>query len=210
MERSLVTLLSEATESLLPPACHSGAMAGQLRNLLGHRNGFYAYDGALLVRATCQHQARGHGIEEPTIEEWNRPDGWRALYPQMPAGLEFFAEDVFGDQFAIANDSVVGFDPETGELTDTWTSFHDWLSTVVADPDIHVGRGLLTRWRHSRGQLERNQRLVPRVPFVLGGEYEVDNLVAMTALRGMQVRADLARQLAGVPDGSAIQLRVTD
>ena len=60
------------------------------------------------------------------------------------------------------------------------------------------------------GGLSPGDRLVPRVPFVLGGEFEVANVYAIDAALGMQVRGDLAVQLVDLPDGAQVTYRVVD
>ena len=48
----------------------------------------------------------GEAFVGASLESWNAPDGWRASYGSMAAGLFFFAEDVFGGQFAIRGEQV--------------------------------------------------------------------------------------------------------
>lgn len=52
-------------------------------------------------------------------------------------------------------------------------------------------------------------RLVPKTPFVLGGGYNLDNLYALEASESMRYRGSIATQLRDLPDGAAVQLRVT-
>jgi hypothetical protein len=84
----------------------------------------------------------------------------------------------------------------------------EWAKAVVADPDVQVGRGLAVSWQRVHGPLAEGQRLVPVKPFVLGGDFALENLRSMTAVESMQYRADLASQLRGVPDGTVVELRV--
>jgi len=51
-------------------------------------------------------------------------------------------------------------------------------------------------------------RTLTKVPFVVGGKYELDNLYAGNILEAMRFRASLARQIAEVPDGTPINLKV--
>ena len=113
----------------------------------------------------------------------------------MANGLFFFAEDAFGGQFAIRGDQVVTFDPETGEVEAYASSIEDWADQLQADYEVMTGQPLAEQWQTANGGLSPGDRLVPRVPFVLGGEFEVANVYAMDAVLGMQVRGDLAVQL---------------
>ena len=54
------------------------------------------------------------------------------------------------------------------------------------------------------------RRLLPKIPFALGGEYVVENLYAGRAVDGMRVRAHLATQLVDLPDGAQIEYKVVE
>jgi hypothetical protein len=62
----------------------------------------------------------------------------------MTAGLFFFAEDVFGGQFAVTDDRVVTFDPETGVIVEIASSLEGWANVLLADPEFYTGSLLLT------------------------------------------------------------------
>jgi hypothetical protein len=50
--------------------------------------------------------------------------------------------------------------------------------------------------------------LIPKVPFVLGGEYSVDNLYDADAVSALLYRGDVAAQIRHLPDGATVKLRV--
>ena len=49
---------------------------------------------------------------------------------------------------------------------------------------------------------------MPKMPFVTGGEYAIQNLAAIEASRGMRFRGDLAVQIRDLPDGAQIRYSV--
>ena len=51
--------------------------------------------------------------------------------------------------------------------------------------------------------------LVPVTPFALGGEFNLQNLQALDAVKGMQLRADIWRQTRHLPDGTKVQFKIT-
>jgi hypothetical protein len=53
-------------------------------------------------------------------------------------------------------------------------------------------------------------RLIPKQPFVVGGDFKLDNLSAIEAERGMLLRANLATQIRDLPDGTKITFKITD
>lgn len=192
---ALERLVSAAGPALGPSSDSSG--------LLGLRNGFYAFDSALHVFP------RGTGDEPMSVELWNTPSLWRSAYPAVPSGWEFFAEDAFGDQFVLLPDGSVGrFAAETGEVSPFARDVDGWASALLAEYEMETGWPMAQAWQALHGPLRVGQRLVPRVPFVSGGAFSVENLYAVDAVEGMRARGSLARQVAGVADGETMQFRV--
>jgi hypothetical protein len=110
-------------------------------------------------------------------------------------------------QFAIRDESIVQFDPETGSSREVASSLEDWADQVLADPDVVVGYGLARAWRSLHGPLAAGTRLIPSIPFALGGQYSVESLQPLDDIVAIRERAELARQLERVPDGSKFQIR---
>jgi hypothetical protein len=54
------------------------------------------------------------------------------------------------------------------------------------------------------------KRLIPRIPFVLGGKYTIDNLYLLDAATGMNLRADLAKEIINLKDGEKIKFHIID
>jgi hypothetical protein len=80
-----------------------------------------------------------------------------------------------------------------------------WL---LADPDANGTYRLATAWQDENGPLDHGQRLVPYRFFVLGGRYELPNLVAKDAATCMRIRGPIASQIHDLPDGTEIRLTV--
>lgn len=212
MLSGLEKLLSSASPSLNddPPALDerlrslAGPLADELLRMLQERNGFYALESALHVFPShaCQ---QGVGLDE-----WNDDTLWRAEYQGMADGCLFFAEDVFGGQFCIRNGKVYTFDPETGTLEYLADDVEGWATTIVNDYDVLTGYSLAHQWQERNGPLPANKRLLPKVPFVAGGEFDLGNLYLADALEGMKFRADIAKQIQNLPDGAQIRFDVVD
>jgi hypothetical protein len=181
-----------------------GRVGAELLDLLRRRNGFFAFESALLVRPS------GSSPDLHTLETWNEPALWRDAYAgtPLPSDALYFAEDAFGAPFALDGRGVLTVDPETGASERIASDLEGWARAVLDDPAFLTASPLAHDWQVKHGALAPGQRLVPARPFVLGGEYAVDNLVAYDAARGMRVRAGLARQLVDVPDGSSVVFRL--
>jgi len=49
---------------------------------------------------------------------------------------------------------------------------------------------------------------MPKQPFVLQGEFNIENLIVKSDVEAMKVRAGLANEIANLPDGAEIQFKV--
>jgi hypothetical protein len=78
-------------------------LPGRLNELLQSRNGFYAFESALHVLPRLERP------DPATMDfgRWNDGALWRGEYGGLADGLTFFAEDLFGGQFALRGDEVV-------------------------------------------------------------------------------------------------------
>ena len=179
-----------------------GGLGAGLVDLLTERNGFYAFESALLVRPL------GKSSSPLDLASWNSETLWVSRYAlfNLPT-LLFFAEDLFGNQFAISDSGVVSFDPETGELAPLADSLQSWCDVLLSDFNAHTGYPVAHEWQAKHGPLEPGYRLIPKVPFVAGGAFRVDNLLAMNEAEGMAYRADFANQIRDLPDGAEIRIR---
>ena len=176
----------------------------ELRHLVTVKNGFYTFESALHVfPASAIAPERG-------LDEWNSVSLWRHAYGNLTDGLFFFAEDLFGIQFAVLANRVYTFDPETGKRQEFARNLEDWADKILADYNLHTGFSLGHAWQTAHGPLPAGKRLLPKVPFVAGGQFSVDNLYAGDAVQGMLFRAELAKQIADLPDGAKIRFEITE
>ena len=182
----------------------AGAMADELSALLDHKNGFYAFESALRVLP-----ARSCGPEIGLVE-WNYEKLWIDEYRGMADGLLFFAEDVFGGQFCIRADGVYQFDPETARTEKLASSLEGWADALLHNYKVLTGHPLAHEWQRLNGQLPSGIRLVPKRPFIAGGEFSVQNLFPLDAATSMRWRASIAVQIKDLPDGAQIRLKVLD
>ncbi|XVV16702.1 hypothetical protein ACQP2X_20705 [Actinoplanes sp. CA-131856] len=150
------------------------------------KNGFYAFDSALLVRPVSA--PSGPVLD---VTAWNSRQLWGAVYGSILDGVSFFAEDVFGGQFGLRGDEVVSFDPEIGELEHMASSLEAWAAEIIDDHSVMTGQPLAHEWQARNRPLAPGERLIPIVPFALGGEYATGNLRPATDVEAMRVYGDL-------------------
>jgi hypothetical protein len=181
-----------------------GGLGRELQALLQNKNGFYAFESALHVLPASRNE------EQMTLARWNALDLWRFEYGELTEGKLFFAEDAFGNQFCLDHEHVCSFDAETGELNDLGTNLESWAANLLKDYRVLTGHPLIHEWQVKNGALPVGTRLMPKTPFVLGGEYSLKNLYSLDATRGMKSRGNLARQLKNLPDGARVEFRVVE
>lgn len=196
-------LLSIASAAILESSPELPSNGACLREMLARKNGFYAFESALHVFCA------GVPVGDRGLEEWNS-DLWQSRYDGIPPHAVFFAEDIFGAQFCLMNDSISTFDPETGAFESMATSLEEWAGKILDDYEVLTGHPLAHEWQVKNGALPSGHRLVPKIPFVLGGPFSVDNVHLLDAVKGMHYRASIARQIRDLPDGASVTLEVAD
>ncbi len=211
MKKHLEKLLSISSSSL----CDSKAIGlkriqGVARDLtmdltymLSVKNGFYAFESALhVLPSNCASPIMD-------VERWNSHKLWKHEYSDKLAKCYFFAEDVFGEQFGLHESDLVRFDPETAEIEVFAKNLNNWAEKLLENYEVEAGYTLASKWQEINGPLSQGQRLIPKIPFILGGEYSVDNLHSLDSLEAMRYRADIWRQIKDLPKGTKVNLRIT-
>jgi hypothetical protein len=174
-----------------------------LMKMLSFKNGFYALESALHVFPSTDGSLEGGVIG---LQQWNDENLWRNWYQAVTEGLLFFAEDIFGCQFAIGRDGIVSFDPESGEVALLASSLEDWAGEILSNLGIS-GFPIAHSWQLANGSISNGKRLLPKIPFILGGSYDEKNLFAVDAVKGMRYRGELWQQIRDLPDGAQVRLK---
>lgn len=180
----------------------AGSMVEELYSFLSKKNGFLAFESALHVFPANNL----NGVMN--LETWNSDELWRKNYGTLAENCLFFAEDIFGGQFCIFNNKIYSFDPETGNKEVVGDNIEQWAKLILEDYNVLTGFSLAHQWQQEHGILPINKRLLPKIPFVAGGRFTVDNLYSVDSVKGMKVRADIAQQIHDLPDGTKITVRV--
>jgi hypothetical protein len=180
-----------------------GTLSDEFHNLLSVKNGFYAFESALHVFPATNDSV-------PNLSLWNSPDLWKSEYSSSIKDYLFFAEDIFGVQFCIFMNEICTFDPETEEIEAIAPSFDEWSKCILEKYNYWTGFDLAHQWQLENGIIPIGKRLLPKIPFVLGGKFAIDNLYLLDSVTGMIIRGDLARQIKYCPEGTKIKLKVID
>ncbi len=165
-------------------------------------NGGAYWNGALVLRPLV----RVDGAPLDVIA-WNENGLWRQRYDRLDEGVFFFGEDAFGVQYGLKDGKVLQLDPETGDLQVVGRGLEEWCLLILSDPDVQTGAPALREWEQRNRRLAVGERLLPKVPFVLGGKFSWENLVAAADADVMRIGASVADAIRNTPDGEQVILR---
>jgi hypothetical protein len=128
-------------------------------------------------------------------------------YGRIIEGLISFSQDLFGNQFCFntANNEVIFLELETGEREVIASSFLDWINEIDARTDYFAGTNVLKEWLLNN-EFDYDQRLCPKIPFVMGGSFKVENLYGGIFPNFIRAYANIARQVYGLPEGTKVKL----
>ncbi|ELE1939958.1 hypothetical protein RDG67_002801 [Vibrio cholerae] len=162
-------------------------------------NGFIGLEGALLgfpvnVDMECE------------LFYFNRVDSWKIHYNQDVRDTFFFATDIFCHLFGIYSGRVVKFNPETGIIKEHSESLEEWASTIISDYDYETGWSLASGWQKNNRILQCSERLLPKIPFSLGGEFVVENLTPVTLSEAMLQYSKLYEQVKNIRQGDVVKI----
>ena len=178
----------------------ASALASDLSALLSARNGFHAFEAALQVYPV---QSEGEVLG---ILDWNRRETWKHEYQGLADDFLCFAQDVFGNQFALREDKVILFECETGRQSAFATSMEDWSEKVLASYDVATGYSFARSWQLANRPLAPGERLFPVKPFTIGGEYNTHNMRAMDGTALLRFFGNFALQVRDKPEGANVRL----
>ncbi|NWJ44709.1 MAG: SMI1/KNR4 family protein [Chloroflexi bacterium] len=182
-------------------AQQAGTLSAEFAGLCLQKNGFFAFESALHVFPV------GNTLHTYNLQRWNSETLWRSEYSDMAEGFLFFAQDAFGEQFGLKDGYVWRFNPETGDSVQISSSLEEWAGLLLSDYEYETGYIFAHEWQNRKGRLLADHRILPLVPFVAGGKYELTNFYSENMVAGMKSRANLARQIRDLPNGSPIQIK---
>lgn len=191
----------ECTDASLDDFSSLGDIGISIKSLLMRKNGFFCFESALRF------------FPSVTVElswgasDWNRNECWKSEYKGLADNIYCFAEDLFGEQFIVTDSKIGIFKSETGDVEFIASSFEEWLSMILVNYSQMTGYGIGHQWQSINGRLNPRHRLMGKKPFVLGGDYSMNNLVALDSCRLMKSHGNLAYQIHHLPDGSQIILK---
>jgi len=204
IERRLKRFLSHRFD-IASAVAPDPSLPAPLQTLYDGFNGGFYWQRALLIRPL--HKTEGAPLP---VTEWNDTALWKREYGDICEDVFFFADDVFGGQFGLQDNRVVQFDPETAGLEEVAKTLDGWCKEILRDPEFYTGFPVLHAWEQEKGQIPAGFRLIPKQPFMLGGDFDASNMVSKPDVEGMKIRAQLWTLTKDLPDGQTIVFRVEE
>lgn len=195
--KKLLEFSDEEIQSKQSPLPAGRLFESLWNELLSLKNGFYAFEKAVLVRPLTNSDGN-YGVIE-----WNSKTLWRSDYDTDEA-LLFFSENIFGEQYALSEGGIVLFDPETGEKDFIADDIWGWAEEILLDTNYWTGYRIASEWQKKNGILDNGIRLIPKQPFVLQGEFAIENLIPKSDLISMKIRSQLASHIQQSKEGDKI------
>lgn len=130
-------------------------------------------------------------------------------YGELTDGLFSFGQEIFGNQFAfeIESGSIIYFIIETGERQKIADNFSRWLDELFSNFEFLTGVPYKKQWE-KENSINLGQRLQPKIPFVIGGDYIVSNFYAVNFPKYIHYNADIAKQVVNLKDGEKVRLNI--
>jgi hypothetical protein len=174
-----------------------------INEFLTRANGLIAFESSLIIRPGTKDE------KIVDILSWNEFSLWKTLYKN--SHLEnyiFFAEDTFGNQFGIYNDGIYFFSLETGEIKFFCHSLEEWAKLIIEDYYLHTGYKIMHEWQKKNGHIPLGYRLCPKIPIILGGDFNSENLQCISIEKCMNFLSSIAIQIQTLPDKTNIKIQI--
>lgn len=129
------------------------------------------------------------------------------LYGNLAKNMLSFGQDVFGNQFMFGESSVYLFNIETAETEIIASSFGSFIDVILDDANYYSGESILVKWK-LQNDIKLNERLCPKKPFMVGGDYDVANLYSIDSCINLEYNSSIAHQTHNLSDGTAIRFNI--
>ena len=127
--------------------------------------------------------------------------------PILGYEITTFGEDIFGNQFCVSKDEFYWLNIETSELENIADSFEGFLNEIEQNVDYYTGFPITEEMSEDhKSMLGLGYRLCPIKPFVIGGEYSLNNLSLEKFDHNLRCNGQIAAQIVNLEDGQRIRI----
>jgi len=133
----------------------------------------------------------------------------RNEYGSITSDMFFIGQDIFGNQFGMNKTGCYLFNIETGDIKFLAKYFDDLLEVIYHNLSYYSGMELIAEWVKRNNKFTASDRFTPKIPFVLGGDYTIDNIYSMNSILNIRYNANIAKQVHNIPDGTNFKIEIT-
>ncbi len=183
----------------------AGVLSGvtaKLSSLLHQVNGFIEFGGGLHVRGACL-EPEWHSLRAA----WHGQHAFAKLYGSVRAEDIPFGQDCVGDQFLLREGVVWRLEAETGDMESFACGLNEFLSRAQRDPVGYLSLAPLQNFHESVGELLPGRLIHAVPPFCVKGDGP-PSLRDVEAGELILWHAEFAAQIADLPDGAQISLKI--
>ncbi|NBH74968.1 hypothetical protein [Rodentibacter pneumotropicus] len=158
------------------------------------KNGFLAFEGSFRVLPISESFSRGfYSWNEFLAKELNLKD------------MLFFADNILGEGFCIYKDLFYKYDFESGDLELMGSNLEDFSSTLLSDYNYYTAYSIAKEWQEKNSEILFDEVLLPKLPFVLGGDYSINNLYLCNVRRMIILKSKILDSIKKHNDGDKIK-----
>jgi hypothetical protein len=175
------------------------------QRLLSQTNGFILFDGGLHVRGAVL-APEWHSLRKVWLGDFALHKLFLAIHESdVP-----FAQDCLGDQFLLRGNVVHKLDAEIGEVEGLGMGLETFLNRAQENPVEFLSLQPLLQFMGNGGKLKLGQLLSVYPPFIAKESAEGVSLRAISMFDRIGFLADFARQIAEIPEGTKIEIKVVN
>lgn len=116
-------------------------------------------------------------------------------------------QDIFGNQFVGTDAKYYFLNIETAELDYMADNIKQLINAIYENVEYYSGHVLTSDLSENQiVQLASGFRLCPRKPFVIGGDFTIQNLYLLNTMKCLDYNFDIASQILNIPDGKEVKL----
>lgn len=113
--------------------------------------------------------------------------------------------NILGEHFFSSQNIIYKRNPETGEVEEVCKESDFDVNCL---DDYWTASTLKTEWSNLHGEIGPDCYLVPIIPFCLGGEFDVKNLMKLTISEAESYYENIRISIDGLSDGSKVTINV--
>jgi len=113
--------------------------------------------------------------------------------------------NIFGEPFFEDGGTIFKVSPETGDI-EPICKFAEFDPACL--DDFWTGDSLRRAWEDQHGPLGPDHCLVPVIPFVLGGDFEIQNLMPIPLSEANTFYAAIRAGIQSLDDGDSVRLEI--